>query len=82
MRQLDLIQLNPTRYHDPVTMQREYHAWFNGNVARKTEFTDRVSFLRTAAIVRFLLLWFLCDLMEDLKIIKSGKKLITTVTMD
>ncbi len=82
MRKLEPVVLNPTRYCDPVRMSTDYSTWFLGNVNRKTDFVDTVDFIRTAAIGRFLLMWFMCDLLEDLAIIKSGKKLITTVTMD
>ena len=82
MRKLDLVELKPTRYADPEKMVDDYRAWMLGNVNRKKDFVDTVSFLRTAAMGRFLLMWFLCDLFEDLAIIKSGKQLITTVTPD
>ena len=82
MRQLTPVSLIPTRYADPEKMIADYRIWVIANWSRRTEFADRVDFLRTAAIGRFLLMWFLCDLFEDLSIIKSGKKLITTVYPD
>ncbi len=82
MRQLSPVVLNPTRYSDPVAMSNDYSTWFLGNTNRKKDFVDTVDFLRTAAIGRFLLMWFMCDLLEDLAVIKSGKKLITTVYPD
>ncbi len=82
MRQLDPVALMPTRYQEPVTMIKDYRNWFLGNVTRKTEFSDRVEFLRTAAIGRFYLFWMLCDYFEDFKIIQSGKQRLTTVQLD
>lgn len=82
MRKLELVVLNPTRYSDPITMISDYRSWYENNLSRKLEFVDRVEFHRTATVGLFLILWMCCDLIEDMRIIQSGKQLITTVYPD
>ncbi len=79
MKQLDLIELKPTRYSDPCQFIADYRIWFLANVNRKTDFVDAVDLLRTALVGRFYLYWMLADYYSDLAVIQSGKQLITTV---